>query len=464
MRWFSLLALLGCGGAKHSPSLDPTQPPLHDPVGDWAGNIELPNGAGLPFVLHITTDETGALTGTADSPQQGATGIPLTEVVVSGGDVLVEVASVRGSFSGTFSDANTLSGTWKQSVARLPLTLVRDAEIEAPARPQMPQEPFPYTDHDMVIDCDTHTLAGTLSIPDGEGPFPGVVLISGSGPQDRDETIMEHKPFWVLADHLARNGIAVLRYDDRGVAESTGDFSTATSMDLGSDASAVLSALRDRPEIAQAGLIGHSEGGLIAPLIATESAPDFLVLMAPPAVPIVSLMLAQSEAVAKAAGTDAASLEAMMPIQEQLYATAQQGDSPENRARAQELLLTVPGADAMDEAAQQAQINALFSPWMVWFLQYDPTESLQQVTMPVLALWGDRDVQVLSAQNAPAFAAATADNPQATVHVFEGLNHLFQPAETGSVTEYAQIETTIDPQVLRAISQWVTETTAPVEP
>lgn len=447
MSWI-ILAALGCG--KPVPPA-PAAPPLHDPVGDWAGDISLPGGATLPFVVHITPSEGGGFTGTADSPQQGAFGIPVSGVTADGDHLTVEIKAIRGTFDGQFTDPDTLQGTWKQGVARLDLTLARSAEVAPPARPQMPEGPFPYAIEEVSIPVGSHALAGTLTIPEGGGPFPGVVLITGSGPQDRDETLMGHKPFWVIADHFSRNGIAVLRYDDRGVGESTGDFGAATSADFGEDAAAALAALRARPEVGAAGLLGHSEGGLIAPLIAPDTSPDFLLLLAPPSVPIPELMLAQVEAVSRSGGATDKDIETILPLQRDIYAAAAAGD----RAAAAALVQRMPGADALEADALEAQVSALFSPWWTWFLQHDPTPSLRALDVPVLAMWGDRDVQVLSAQNAPAFDAAVAGNARAEGRVFAGLNHLFQPAETGSVAEYAQIETTIDPRVLEAMTDWL---------
>jgi len=262
---------------------------------------------------------------------------------------------------------------------------------------------------------------------------------------------MGHKPFWVLADHLSRNGIAVLRYDDRGVGQSTGDFANATSRDFGDDAVNALAALRARPEVDRVGIIGHSEGGMIAPIIADESKADFLVLLAAPAVPIIDLLVAQADAVAQASGTAGDVKE----TQRALLTLVQKGDTPDNRKQAAELIRQSPGADKLSEPALKAQLDQLFSVWTQWFVQYDPAEDLSGLRLPVYALWGTKDVQVLSEQNAPLFQRLTAESPNAKAEVFEGLNHLFQPAETGNINEYAKIETTIEPAVLQKITSWI---------
>lgn len=450
----SVLSMLGCGATPSTPT-EPPEPPLHSPVGDWAGDIQLPNNAGMPIVFHIAEGEAGALEGTVDSPMQGSTGIPIKSVYASGDTLTIEVESVRASFTGRYTDENTIEGTWKQSIAKLPLVIVRDAEVEAPNRPQTPQAPFPYSSEDLTVASNDHILAGTLTVPQGDGPFPGVVLITGSGPQDRDETLLNHKPFWVIADHLSRNGIAVFRYDDRGVGESTGDFASATSADFAEDAAAALAMLKARSEISTAGLLGHSEGGMIAPMIAERSAADFLVLLAPPAVPIQELMLAQHAAVSRSSGADQALIDSTQPIQQELFALVAQGDSPENRAAAETLIRGAPTAESLSDEVLAAQVNNLFSPWMIWFLQHDPTPALAGLQVPIYALWGGLDVQVLAEQNAPAFSSATEANAGAKAEVFAGLNHLFQPAETGSVSEYAEIETTIDETVLAAVTSWI---------
>ena len=451
---FSVLSVLGCGPTTATPT-GPITPPLYSPVGDWTGDIQLPNGAGMPLVFHITEQEDGALGGTIDSPMQDSTGIPIATVTASGDSLIIDVSDLRASFVGQYTDKDTIDGTWKQNFASLPLEITRGAAIAAPSRPQTPQAPFPYSSEELTVSVGEHSLAGTLTLPEGDGPFPGVVLITGSGPQDRDERIMGHKPFWVLADHLSRNGIAVFRYDDRGVGQSTGDFATATSADFAQDAAAAMGMLKARPEVRTAGLIGHSEGGMIAPMIAADSAADFLVLLAPPAVPIQELMLAQHAAVARSSGADQELIDATHPIQKAIFALVAQGDSPENRTAATELIRSAPSAAAIGDEVIAAQLDSLFSPWMVWFLQHDPTPALSGLQVPVYALWGDLDVQVLSEQNAPAFTAATASNTAAKAQVFAGLNHLLQPARTGSVAEYGEIETTIDPGVLSAVTAWI---------
>ena len=253
--------------------------------GIWQGKLKVP-GTELRVVFKISKNPDGTLTATLDSPDQGVTGIPVEEVIFEDNTLRLEVKSAGAVFEGKVSeDFLVIEGEWKQSGGVFPLTVKRvDKAIEI-LRPQVPKKPYPYTEEEVAYENKEAgiTLAGTLTLPSGKGPSPAVLLISGSGPQDRNETIYNHHPFLVLADYLTRQGIAVLRVDDRGVGESTGDFSQATSVDFASDVLAGIEYLKTRKEInpEQIGLIGHSEGGLIAPMVAVKS-PDvaFIILMA----------------------------------------------------------------------------------------------------------------------------------------------------------------------------------------
>jgi dipeptidyl aminopeptidase/acylaminoacyl peptidase len=257
-------------------------------VGRWEGSLD--TGAGqLPIVFNITRGEDGSLTATMDSPAQGAFGIPVTAVSLEGSAVSLEVAAVAGGYAGTLSeDGSSIAGTWSQGPASLPLDVTRsdgDGAASVPDRPQEPALPLPYPWEEVRVPNPAAgvELAGTLTLPQGPGPFPGVVLVSGSGPQDRDEALMGHRPFYVLSDHLTRQGIAVLRYDDRGVGESTGSFAAATSEDFTADALAAVSFLRDHPRVSPdaVGIVGHSEGGLIAPMAAIRSDEVAFIVMMP---------------------------------------------------------------------------------------------------------------------------------------------------------------------------------------
>jgi hypothetical protein len=297
-------------------------------------------------------------------------------------------------------------------------------------------------------------LDGTLTIPEGTGPFPAVVLISGSGPQNRDEEIFGHKPFLVLADHLTRGGIAVLRYDDRGVGQSKGDFASATSEDFAADAWAVWQALSARPEIdaKRVGLLGHSEGGLIAPMLAAAH-PEiaFIVLVGGPGVTGEQILLKQAELIATAMGAPPAAVAANAAVQRQVFAILKEETS---QARIEERIGAIPVGS---KEASAALVKQSASPWMRFFVRYDPAAALRKVRCPVLAIGAERDLQVAPDQNLPAIEAAlkAGGNADVTITRLPGLNHLLQPAKTGLPAEYAQIETTVAPAALDAITAWI---------
>jgi pimeloyl-ACP methyl ester carboxylesterase len=302
------------------------------------------------------------------------------------------------------------------------------------------------------------------------------VMISGSGPQDRDESIMGHSPFLVLADHLARQGIATLRYDDRGFGESTGEFSTALTSDFATDALAAVGWLRDRDDIDDSaiGLIGHSEGGLVAPMAIVEDPTiAFAVLMAGPGVDGGRILTSQSERIMKVQGTDAVDIEKIIVLHAEMM------DLVRNDAPVEELgagYLALIGAQIAtarsklgDEQADQMLADGRaklaadpqpFTPWMVAFIRTDPREFLSQLSCPVLAINGTHDVQVISELNLPEIdRAVTTGGGTIKVIEYESLNHLFQKSETGAVTEYSTIETTMEPEVLMDISTWILEVT-----
>jgi pimeloyl-ACP methyl ester carboxylesterase len=298
------------------------------------------------------------------------------------------------------------------------------------------------------------TLAATLTVPQGKGPFPAVVLITGSGPQDRDESLLGHKPFLVLSDYLTRHGIAVLRADDRGTAKSTGDFSTGTTADFATDTEAGIIYLRTRPEIDphKIGLIGHSEGGVIAPMIAARNKDvAFIVMMAGTGVPGDAVLVAQGEAIQIAGGMspDEAAKKAAKEKEILTLVETEKDEAVLEKEMKEKMAGDIP------ENQMGAQIKQVTSPWFRYFLTYDPAIALRKVTCPVLAMNGSLDKQVLPDQNLPAIRKALADNPRAEVDELPGLNHLFQTAKTGSPSEYAQIDETISPVALDKMASWI---------
>jgi uncharacterized protein len=427
--------------------------------GAWLGTIDAA-AVRLRVVFRITNMQDG-LTATLDSPDQGMKGLPGTAVMRDGSSLKIETNQIDGTFVGKIAaDLASIDGTWTQRGRDYPLVLKRvhnEAELEL-KRPQNPVRPYPYRDEDVFYDnkVQSVTLAATLTIPPGKGPFPGVVLITGSGPQDRDETLLGHKPFLVLSDYLTRHGIAVLRADDRGTGKSTGVFAKGTTADFATDAEAGVAYLKTRAEIDphKIGLIGHSEGGVIAPMVAARNKDvAFIVMMAGTGVPGDQILPAQGEAIEVASGKtpeeaakNAAKEKEMLALVE-----TEKDDSILQKELKGKMAGVVP------EAQIGLQISQLTSPWFRYFLTYDPATALRKVTCPVLAINGSLDKQVLPDQNLPAIRKALeeAGNKHVEIDELPGLNHLFQTAKTGAPAEYAQIEETMSPVALDKMATWV---------
>ena len=440
-------------------------------IGDWIGTLQV-NATSLRLVFHID-EYNGALTSSMDSPDQGVMGVPANPPTLEGSSISIGVPAVGGVMEGTISNnKEEIAGTWSQAGQSWDIVLERSEESVAPNRPQEPQRPYPYEEEEVTFEVPEggHTLAGTLTLPEGVGPFPAAILISGSGPQDRDETLMGHKPFLVLSDYLTQHGIAVLRYDDRGTAASTGDHSTATSADFAHDAAAAVAYLRTHPRIDQSklGLVGHSEGGLIAPMVAIDSdAVAYIVMMAGPGMMGKELLPLQIRLIAKAGGANTETLEASSKINTQLIQKAASLDPNSASTRTelktfleQETSKYSPEIlEALEYEPDQtdALINRLTNPWMHYFLNYDPIPTLKKIDIPVLSIFGEKDLQVPPTQNASLIqdALVSGGNPHAETLILPGLNHLFQTSETGSPSEYGAIEETLAPAALVAISEWI---------
>jgi pimeloyl-ACP methyl ester carboxylesterase len=437
----------------------------HNPVkpsdidGTWLGMLDT-GAIKLRVVFHIVNTDAGLLS-TLDSPDQGANGLPTAKTARDGNTLIITVPAVGGVFEGKIaSDMNSIDGTWKQGGNSLPLALhrVKDkAELER-KRPQNPTRPYPYHEEEVSYENKVQklTLAATLTAPPGKGPFPVVVLITGSGPQDRDESLMGHKPFLVLSDYLTRKGIAVLRADDRGTGKSTGDFKIATTADFATDTEAGIAYLKTRPEINmhKIGLIGHSEGGIIAPMIAARD-PDlaFIVMMAGSGVPGDQVLPAQLEAIEEAGGKSHKEAANDAAQERELIKLVENEKDPALLEK--ELKDKMTGG--MPEAQIGTQLKAFTSPWFRYFMTYDPATALRKVACPVLAINGAKDKQVLPEQNLPAIRKALeqAGNKHFVVEELPELNHLFQTATTGAPGEYAEIEETISPVVLEKIANWI---------
>ena len=443
--------------------------------GYWRGTMKMPGGQTLTCGLNVTHDTQGRLTATLDSPDQGAMDIPVSSVTFANQVLRAEIARIGGIFEGTLqTDRDVLIGEWRQGGAKFPLTLERrdPAERTPLKRPQEPKKPYPYVEESATYQNAKAavTLAGTLTLPpraaDSER-VPAVLLLSGSGPQDRDQSLLGHRPFLVLADHLTRQGIAVLRVDDRGVGGSTGSYVTSTLYDLAEDAVAGVEFLAAHRAIdpARIGIIGHSEGGVVGPLAATKSTRiRFLVMMAGSGLIGEDIMYAQGAAILRANGAPADGLAKQRALQERIFAVLKQ--EPDATKAAEKLKAVIseinPMAKDAERSAVELSVKTMNQPWFRAFLTYDPRPTLRAVTCPVLAIIGEHDLQVPASENLASIEQnlKQGGNKDVTVQMLPGLNHLFQTTRTGSPAEYGLIEETIAPSALTVIADWIRAHTA----
>jgi pimeloyl-ACP methyl ester carboxylesterase len=430
-------------------------------VGSWSGVLAVA-GQRITTVLNVTASGDD-LAATMDSPDQGAFGIPVASVVVAGSTITFNIAAVAARYEATITEDGTLSGTFYQSGLSIPLEMEKVAAEAAgpPARPQDPQPPFPYEVADVVFRNreDQLNFAGTITYPRGSGPFPAVVLVSGSGQQNRDEEIYNHRPFLVLADALTRAGFAVLRYDDRGVGGSEGleTLGTATMYDFARDAAAAVDSLASRPgvDVDRIGVIGHSEGASIAAeLAASNPHVSFAVLLAMPGVPGDDLMIQQWTAILEASGANQAVIGVVTDVWRRVYDRVLADGPVDQMAEDVRPILQELGTSP-DQL--NAQVIAITSPQWIGFLSYDPRPVLRRIDVPVLALTGSLDTQVPAGPNLLSIRQQLRAAPtnRYLVRELPGLNHLMQTATTGSPQEYASIEETFAPQAIDTIVTWL---------
>ena len=443
--------------------------------GIWEGRL---GGIQLRLVLKVEKAKDGALRAALASPDQGAGTIPISSIRLKEGVLTFESKIVGARYTGKRNQAGTaFEGDFFQAGLKLPLTLKKTEKISQARRPQTPKPPFPYRTDDVAYENRSGgvKLAGTLTLPTAKGPVSAVILITGSGAQDRDETILEHKPFLVLADELTRRGIAVLRVDDRGVGGSTGSVSNSTSENFAGDVLAGVAFLKRRTEIdpKKIGLIGHSEGGLIAPIAAARSKDvAFIVLMAGTGLPGTEVLVAQGQLILKAVGASESRLKLQRDLQKRLIdILAQEKDETAAQAKLtaalKEVFAALPESERKalgDASAGLAEIavSQVNNAWFRSFLTLDPRPILRQVRCPVLAINGAKDLQVPAKENLAEIEKAlkAGGNYQVKTVELPGLNHLLQPCKTGSPSEYASIETTIAPEALKIIGDWIIEQTA----
>lgn len=387
-------------------------------LGTWSGKLKI-GPISLTVVLHLDQADNYVFA-TLDSPDQGAKGIPCFKEYLSDDSVAVKVESINATYRARLKDGK-LDGTFSQNGMSFPLEMTK-GEIEV-KRPQRPQPPYPYETEEVTFknEADGATLAGTLTYPVGydlnSKKKPHVILlVTGSGQQNRDEELMNHSPFLVIADYLARHGIATLRYDDRATGASVGgEVQNATSEDFMRDAAAGLEFLRSRKAFSKVGCLGHSEGGLIAFMLGGRKMTDFIVSLAGPGVKGDTLLVVQTNRILE--------------------------------------LMGQPATMTKEEFRKDSTV--MKSPWIQWFVNYDPTDDIRKTRCPVFALNGDKDCQVISTQNLPAIRQNLRRSKKNLIKEYPSLNHLFQHCATGLPTEYGEIEETISPEVLQDIAEWI---------
>lgn len=469
-----MVLLLACTEDQVQFTLDDISDPVSLPMmeellpGTWEGSFRMGESE-YTVRFSLTRNEDGQMIGAFSIPQQTQALFIFDDIEINQeGQITFRASSLQTGYTATLravQDAQQvmLTGTWKQGGTQVSLTMEPSniEQITHMSRPQDPVPPYPYVEEEVQFSSpeEGFTLAGTLTIPEGEGPFPAVILLSGSGAHDRNEELFGHRPFLVIADHLTRQGFAVLRYDDRGAGISEGDGTRATSHDLSIDGEGALNYLLSRDEIdpQTIGLIGHSEGGLIAPMIADRrDEVSFLVLLAGPGLPGDQVLLSQSQAILKSQNLPETLIETTLETNKRIYQLIIEHESEEFLV--EEIYQVMREVGVTDEQIAQ-QLTSIMLPWFQFFIRYDPGDVLSNITVPVLALNGSRDLQIIAEENIPAIARhlQEAGNEQFTVRIYPGLNHLFQPARTGMVEEYGTIATTIDPQVLNDISDWIRE-------
>ncbi len=443
-------------------------------IGQWSGVLKI-QGTQLRVVFNVIKTDSGYAS-TMDSPDQGAKGIPTTKTEFENESLKITAEKLRMNFEGKLENDTIIKGNFVQNGFTFPLNLTRGlVEKAVVKRPQEPQKPYSYYSEDVRFENtkDTVALYGTLTLPNKDGQFPAVVLISGSGPQNRDEELMGHKPFLVLSDYLTKNGIAVLRYDDRGTAKSKGIFSKGTSFDFSNDAEAAFNYLLTRKEIIsnKIGLMGHSEGGLIAPMIAARNKNvGFVVMLAGTGLSGDQIMLLQQELIARADGSTEADIQKTKRVNKAVFDIVRKNEKPNNLNA--ELTAYLKNELEKDTALAKSigmsvddyiksTLKQITSPWFQYFLKYDPQPALTQVKCPVLAINGEKDLQVPPKEDLAAIKKALkkGGNKNFVTKELPGLNHLFQECKTGSPEEYGDIEQTFSPIALEEILKWLTTIT-----
>lgn len=429
--------------------------------GDWKGELVI-QGQRLPLLFYLVKD-TNAWGGYMQSPAQGTMKIPLSMVSVRGDSLQIEVKSIGLKYSGVRADS-IITGVFSQSGIEVKMNLERSGgqkkENTVAQRSQIVLPPYPYDTLAVNIknNYDHINLAGTLTFPKKPGKYPAVLLLTGSGPQNRDEELFGHQPFRVLADYLTKNGIVVLRVDDRGVGESGGDFTTSTIENFSKDAISSLAFLRKQKQVdtTKVGIIGHSEGGLIALLLAGQHLRglDFIVSLAGPAYAIDQLMVDQLYSVGKAAGMGEKDLQKAKAINARNFAIVKGRLNVNDAYR--ELVRNMQSSGVNEHSKEmERELFSMLTPAYRYFMRIEPESYISNINIPVFAAFGSLDVQVPAEKNLKSLQDTLPTNSKTILKEYSGLNHLFQQAKTGAVVEYAEIDETMNPLVLKDIVKFI---------
>ncbi|MFH0865766.1 MAG: alpha/beta hydrolase [Bacteroidota bacterium] len=435
--------------------------------GYWQGVLKYSSSQEFHITFNILKNDNDSLTAKLSVTEQGVKDLPMDKAWMNDSLITIKSQVAHLTYEGVFiPDSMKIKGQWIQGKTKIPLDLTHTDTIKVVKHPQEPVKPYPYKEEEVTFESTGGVkLAGTLTYPSTGENFPAVVMVTGSGPQNRDEEILGHKPFLVIADYLTRNGIAVLRYDDRGANSSTGDYAKATTQDNADDAMAGIIFLKTQKQInpKKIGIIGHSEGGIAAPICAAESKDvAFIVMLAGPGLSGDQILLLQSELIAKTEKINEDTLKTELEIAQKIYNIIKKEKDDKKAAEKLRKLMLESVPDSLKKDLQTSmqisrQIATMTSPWMRFFITFDPQTSLKKTKCPVLALIGEKDLQVPAEQNIPAIekALTKAKNKDFTVKQMPGLNHLFQHCATGSPTEYANIEETFSPEVLEMMAKWI---------
>jgi hypothetical protein len=448
-------------------------------LGNWKGELAV-SSTKLPLIFHIkkNANEKG-FSATMDSPAQGAKDIPVNEAIFEGNNLTLKLPNLGIEYEGKLISETQIEGTFKQAGQSFPLVLTKieentkeKSEEEIQNRPQEPKPPFDYKIEEVKfenkITKEKTILAGTLTLPkNANAKTPVVILISGSGAQDRNQEILGHKPFLVIADYLTKNGVAILRYDDRGTAQSTGTFKNSTSKDFATDVEAAINFLKTRKDIdtKKIGLIGHSEGGIIATMVAADpkNSVAFIVLLAGVAVSGSEVLLTQQAAIGRVNGASEEDIEKVRLSNKAIFDIIKENqDSTILRTKMKNYFENfIVEADFPPTMNKEEVIKDLLKnlddEWLLFFLRYNPKENLSKVTCPVLAVNGEKDLQVDAKINLTAIenTLKEAGNEKVTIKYFPNLNHLFQTTQLGLPSEYGVLEETFSPLVLEVMKEWI---------